>query len=141
VRAGQATLDEVQEYQRIARDEIRVGEWRDQYIERLIEAALGVLTPDQASTLTILINNARWNVPIEYRVVRRTEREWLQLESALILERQSRDSGNPPSPELIATLASARAGPLVRQAIDHLNEQNMTTVAEAFAEAVDHHSR
>jgi len=88
-------------------------------------------------TLRILRENSHWNVSIEFRIVRRTENEWLQLRDALVVERQSKESGEPMPPENTATITSARASRKVREVIDRLSEQHVKKIREEIQNVIE----
>lgn len=47
------------------------------------------LTADQRQKLDLIRENSAWSVPIEYKVVRRSESEWVSLRDRLIQARQN----------------------------------------------------
>ncbi len=137
IRAGQASSEEIIAYrQQQKRDVKKVDDIRESFLRSLRDAGEAVLTAKQVETIEILQVNEQWsnNVPIEYRVVRRTESEWMRLQNAIMLQRHSDETGQPLQPELLAVVASAKVSKNRRSM--GVGNENLIQIQKTFERSV-----
>ncbi|MCC6909711.1 MAG: hypothetical protein IT430_17380 [Phycisphaerales bacterium] len=74
--------------------------------------------------------NRSWNRPVEFLVVDRADEQWLELRTALAVERQCRERGEVLDVETCALLARLRHAPAVSEA-----RANLARLSESMEQA------
>ncbi len=84
---------------------------RDQLVGLLRTAVGQAFAQDQLATLEQIRANSAWDLPVQYLVVSRTEREWVALRDALANLRISARLGEEPDPRVLGLGAPVRRRP------------------------------
>ncbi len=101
----------------------------------LLAAAMQGIPSDLADALATLKFQSAWEVPAEYKVVARSEEDWLRLRDALSESRIAAASGLAPSDATTQFLADTDAHAAVANARARL-EANTQAVSDAWNTAV-----
>jgi len=136
VRTGKASVKEIKLYQERLSDKIRTNNLQEVYLDTLRTGGQVVLKPGQIEKLALLRENAQWNVPIEFRVVKRTEEDWIKLRDALTRERAALRNGEVLDAGSALLLAEARHQPETEQVQRFIDEQ-LDTHEAAFQAAIE----
>lgn len=135
VRSGLASTQEIVEGQDASGEFDAAEGARKQVLEALFTAGTVVLSTDQVAALSrIRVNQAAWNVPLQYLVVDRTQEEWVHVRAALANERISAKDGEDPDAEDQSYLAEVRADSAVAAAKTSL-DTNLGAVKSAWEAA------
>jgi hypothetical protein len=89
----------------------------------LFSLAVSLLTPEEATSLSVVIEGAARRVPGEFRVVARSESDWSAIELALRAEARAIREGVAVPVECATLLASVRGEVAVSQAKERLVSQ------------------
>jgi hypothetical protein len=108
---------------------------RDQLVGLLLTAVGQAFAQDQLATLEQIRANSAWDLPVQYLVVSRTEREWVALRDALANLRISARLGEEPDPECSALVRQCDADPAVAAARSRLDTR-LAQVEAVFAQAL-----
>lgn len=90
---------------------------RAEGIPALFEAGIASLEQPQQAALRTIRTHKSWKVPVAYKIVERTESEWVRLREALADERVIASEGGQLPERAAAVLADARAHPSVSVAL------------------------
>jgi hypothetical protein len=104
-------------------------------LDALHTAGATGLSFDQRSRLAMLRLNADKPAPIEFKVVERTEAEWVALRDALSNERSAAANGEQPNAGCQSLLGSARSNSTVAAAKSAI-DTNLAAVQSAWSVAV-----
>ena len=108
---------------------------RQEVFDDIIAAATADLTPEVKALLATIRTNSVWEVPVAYRVVERTQAQWVELREALAQERIALANEEPVDPATQAYLAQIRANPAVANALANL-QINLALNATAWHAAL-----
>ena len=134
IQSGQGGATEVTSYQAEMQKLQTAEADRQTALDTFFTAATTGLTATQVADLQTLAANRDWEVLPEFKVVNRTEQEWVDLRKALDNERVSAKLGTTPSASQQALLASLRANSKVSLASTNLST-NLTAVSSAWESA------
>jgi hypothetical protein len=104
-------------------------------LDALHTAGAAGLSFDQRSRLAMLRFNADKPAPIEFKVVERTEAEWVALRDALSNERSAAANGEQPNAGCQSLLGSARSNSAVAAAKSAI-DTNLASIQSAWSVAV-----
>jgi hypothetical protein len=136
VVAGKASQNDLADYNTSKSTLATATTRRDAALDALFAAATADLAQDQVATLNALAANASWSVPIQYRVVTRTQAGWVALRDALANERISTKLGQDPDPDCQQLLLTENATRDVANANANI-DANLDNVANAWNQETD----
>lgn len=99
------------------------------------QAAMEGLAGDIAARLAMITSHARWLAPIQYKVVERSESDWIMLRDCLAHKRISEEYGDDMHPDAVAFLQQCDADPTV-SAAKTSTDLNLDAVTAAWNNAV-----
>ncbi len=108
---------------------------RQEVLNDLIAAATADLTVETKALLATIRGNSDWEPPVAYRVIERTQAQWVQLREALAQERIALANDEPLEPQTAAYLADIRANPAVANALANL-QTNLAPNSNAWNNAL-----
>ncbi len=123
IRSGQASTDERASFERIQKDRSRIERKNKRYFESLTFAMESALNESQVLILKNLQSSLQWNVPVYYRVVERTESDWIRLRNACQQEERAMRIGEIVDTETSLVLSAARMNQQVRKARERIDKQ------------------
>lgn len=135
IRAGMATPQQLEGYPGAKVALAQATAQRQAAVQDFFDAATAGFTAAQRNTLTSVRGNRKWELPVEFLVVDRSEPQWLQLRDALANERVAAKLGQPPDPGAQAALAEFRSHPLVAAAKANL-DASLDVVTTAWEQAI-----
>jgi hypothetical protein len=135
VRSGLATPEEIVACQQAIADFDAADAARKALLDQVFSAGSAALTQEVIAALArVRVNQAVWNVPLEYLVVDRRQEEWVRVRSALANERISAKYGEAPDADDQTYLATARSDATVAAAKANL-DTNLGAVRAAWEQA------
>ena len=134
IESGQGSAAEVTAYKSEMQSLAKAIADRQTALDTFYSSAVAGLTPTQGADLATLQRNKDWEVLFEFRMVDRTEQEWVDLRKALDNEKVSAKLGTTPSVSQQALLASLRANSKVALAKANL-ETNLSAAKAAWTAA------
>ena len=132
IESGQSS--EVAEYQSQMQALATAMADRQAALDFFTSSAVAGLTQTQRADLATLQGNRNWEMPIEFKIVDRTEAEWVALRKALDNEKVCAKYGTTPSVSQQALLATLRANQKVAAAKVNL-ETNGSAVKASWTSA------
>lgn len=131
VRSGRATASEVTALHTAISDFAYAESARQVVLDALFDAGVADLSTDEVDCLETIRDNAGQTAPIEYRVVTRTESEWLDLDEALANESIAAEYGETPAAECVTHVATVRSDSDVSAAMTAC-DTNLSAVRTAW---------
>jgi hypothetical protein len=105
-----------------------LGAW----LQGVFDAATSGLSPQVVNALVTIRNNRAWNVPVEYKLVSRSESQWIELREALAAQRIALRENRPVPDAAQAVIAQADSQSATIAAKDRL-VQNLAAIKNALA--------
>ncbi len=137
IQSGQATDEQTNAYPTATAQFAQAEAQRAALLDAVFTGGAADLSQSQRATLATIRGNRRWNVPLEFLVLDRTEPEWVLLRDCLANERIAAElQDEDPDPQAQALLTQLRSNPLVSAAAASL-EANAAVIADAWEQAVD----
>lgn len=109
---------------------------RDSLIESAFAAGTAGLTTTQRAALQNVRLNASWELPVEFKVVTRTELNWVALRSALANEKFCTRRGEEMDASCVQLLGTARSDAAVASAKTNL-DSNLSELRNAWNSAAE----
>lgn len=135
VRAGQASQQDLAGYETAKATQTTTAASRDALLDALFDAASANLTQGEVGFLETIQANGPRTVPVQYKVVSRTDAEWTSLRDALANLRICERVGEDPDRTCSTLVAQTNAESQVAAARSHL-DQRLSAVKTAFDQAI-----
>jgi hypothetical protein len=116
IHSGRASDKEVSAYGSAQATLAKAEAAREAALDSLFMAGVASLSEAQVACLSTLRDNSEQTTDLEFRVVDRTEAEWLALDNALANERIAADYGETPASDCVTHLAAQRSDKAVATA-------------------------
>ena len=135
VRTGQATAQQLTDYQSAVTDLTGAKSDRADVLDALFDAGVASLSQAKKDTLATIRGNRGFKVATQFLVVDRSETDWLALKAALAHERIAAELGDSVDSEVATLLSSARADSAVADAKSSL-DSSLAALESAWDDAV-----
>ncbi|MCI0630289.1 MAG: hypothetical protein L0Y44_06495 [Phycisphaerales bacterium] len=135
IQAGIATAQQLTDFN--SAKGLRAQAQTDQAnaLQSVFAAGTANLSTSQKNILANVRANAKWELPVAYRTVERTEAQWVQLRDALDHERIALSDDTPVDADVQTLLSQVRSDSTVAMSISNL-AVNLASVTSAWEQSI-----